>query len=120
MGRRVEKPWGHEMIWAEGGPYLGKILVIEPGKRLSLQYHEAKDETILVQEGTLRLHLADDEGVVKVEDLASGEHRRVLAGRTHRFEATTERVTLVEVSTPEIDDVVRVEDDFGRSGTSTA
>ena len=93
-------------------PYLGKILVLEPGKRLSLQYHEAKDETVLVQEGTLRLHLADDEGVVQVEDLTSGEHRRVLAGRTHRFEATTGRVTLVEVSTPEIDDVVRVEDEL--------
>ena len=117
MGRYVEKPWGHELIWAEDGPYLGKILVIEPGKRLSLQYHEVKDETILVQEGTLRLHLADAEGVVRVEDVPSGESRRVLAGRIHRYEAAAERVTLIEVSTPELDDVVRVEDDFGRSGT---
>lgn len=62
MPRRVDKPWGHEVVWAEGGSYVGKVLVIESGRRLSLQYHEAKDETILVLSGRLRLHLEDDFG----------------------------------------------------------
>jgi mannose-6-phosphate isomerase len=118
MSRRVDKPWGHELVWAEGGPYVGKILVIEPGKRLSLQYHEVKDETILVQAGMLRLHIEDGDGNLVVEELAEGEHRHVVAGRRHRFEAGPERVQLVEVSTPELHDVVRLDDDFGRSGTS--
>jgi mannose-6-phosphate isomerase-like protein (cupin superfamily) len=118
--RRVEKPWGHELIWAQTERYVGKILVIEPGKRLSLQYHRRKDETILVIRGTLRLHLEFEEGTVSTTDLAPGEHRRIPVGRRHRFEALEERVELVEVSTPELDDVVRVEDDFGREGSSQA
>jgi mannose-6-phosphate isomerase-like protein (cupin superfamily) len=118
VGRRVEKPWGHEIIWAETAAYVGKLLVIEPGHRLSLQYHEIKDESILVQEGILRLHLEDDTGAMGVEDLHVGEHRHVAPMRIHRFEALDARVQLIEVSTPELDDVVRVEDDFGRSGTS--
>jgi mannose-6-phosphate isomerase len=118
MGRRVDKPWGHEIIWAEGGAYVGKLLVIEAGQRLSLQYHEVKDETILVQDGTLRLHLQGDDGEMLVEDLRAGDHRHVPPMRTHRFEALEVRVQLIEVSTPELEDVVRVEDDFGRSGTS--
>jgi mannose-6-phosphate isomerase len=118
VSRRVDKPWGHEIVWAEGGSYVGKILVIEPGHRLSLQYHEVKDETILVQEGTLRLHLEDVNGDVQVEDIEPGSSRHVAAGRRHRYEAIDDRVTLIEVSTPELDDVVRLEDDFGREGTS--
>jgi mannose-6-phosphate isomerase len=118
MARRVDKPWGHEIVWAEGGSYVGKILVIEPGHRLSLQYHQVKDETILVQEGTLRLHLEDGSGVAHVEDVQAGESRHVAAGKKHRYEATADRVALIEVSTPELDDVVRLEDDFGREGTS--
>jgi len=116
--RRVDKPWGYEQIWAQTERYVGKLLVIEPGKRLSLQYHRRKDETILVLRGTLRLHLEIEEGSVSELDLAPGEHRRIPVGRRHRFEALDERVELVEVSTPELDDVVRVEDDFGREGTS--
>jgi mannose-6-phosphate isomerase len=117
MPRRVDKPWGHEVIWADGGSYVGKILVIESGRRLSLQYHEVKDETILVLSGRLRLHLEDDHGTVVVSELGPGDHRHVPPGRRHRFEAV-ERVEIVEVSTPELDDVVRLEDDFGREGTS--
>ena len=116
--RRVQKPWGHELIWAHTERYVGKVLVIEPGKRLSLQKHLEKDESIYVMSGRLRLHLEDDAGVVRVEDLAAGEHRRIAPGRIHRFEATELRVELLEVSTPELDDVVRLEDDFGREGTS--
>jgi mannose-6-phosphate isomerase len=118
MARRVEKPWGHELVWAEGGPYVGKVLVIDREHRLSLQYHERKDETILVLRGVLRFHMEEDDGEVRVSELGPGEHRRVLPGKRHRYEAGEQRVELVEVSTPELDDVVRLEDDFGRSGTS--
>jgi mannose-6-phosphate isomerase len=117
--RRVDKPWGHELIWAHTDRYVGKILVIEAGKRLSLQRHLVKDESILVSAGRLRLSLEDDEGTVVVEELGPGDHRRVATGRIHRYEAI-ERCTLIEVSTPELDDVVRLEDDFGREGTSEA
>ncbi len=116
--RRVQKPWGHELIWAHTERYVGKLLVIEARKRLSLQKHLTKDESIFVMSGRLRLHLEDDAGVVRVEDLAAGEHRRIAPGRIHRFEAVEARVELLEVSTPELDDVVRLEDDFGRKGTS--
>ena len=116
--RRVEKPWGHELIWAHTERYVGKLIVIEPGKRLSLQKHLRKDESIYVIRGPLRLHLEDDAGVVQVLELGPGEHRRIAPGRIHRFEATDARVELLEVSTPELDDVVRLEDDFGRTGTS--
>jgi len=116
--RRVEKPWGHELIWAHTERYVGKVIVIEPGKRLSLQKHLTKDESIYVMSGRLRLHLEDDAGVVRIEDLRAGDHRRIAPGRIHRFEATDRRVELLEVSTPELDDVVRLEDDYGRKGTS--
>ena len=115
--RRVEKPWGHELIWAHAEAYVGKILVIETGYRLSLQKHEIKDESILVLSGRLRLHLEDDEGVMQVQELGAGDHRHVATGRIHRYEAI-ERCELIEVSTPELGDVVRLEDDFGREGTS--
>lgn len=117
--RHVPKPWGHELIWAHTDRYVGKVLLIETGKRLSLQRHEIKDEAIYVLSGRLRLYLEDDEGVVQTEELGPGDHRRVATGRIHRYEAL-ERVELMEVSTPELDDVVRLEDDYGREGTSEA
>ena len=116
-GRRVAKPWGHELIWAQTDRYVGKILVIEAGRRLSLQRHQVKDESIYVASGRLRLFLEDDEGTVCVEEIGPGEFRRVPTGRIHRYEAI-DRCELIEVSTPELDDVVRLEDDFGREGTS--
>jgi len=115
--RRVDKPWGHELIWAHTDRYVGKVLVIEAGKRLSLQRHLVKDESIYVESGRLWLYLEDDAGTVQVEELAAGDHRHVPTGRIHRYEAI-ERTELMEVSTPELDDVVRLEDDFGREGTS--
>ena len=115
--RRVDKPWGHELIWAVTDRYVGKILVIETGRRLSLQRHLIKDESIYVTAGRMRLYLEDDEGTVCVEELGAGDTRRVPTGRIHRYEAI-ERCELIEVSTPELDDVVRIEDDFGREGTS--
>jgi mannose-6-phosphate isomerase-like protein (cupin superfamily) len=118
-GRRVEKPWGHELIWAHTDRYVGKLLVIETGKRLSLQKHLHKDESIFVVRGKLRLVLEDEGGALREIDLGPGEHRRIPTGRVHRFVAL-ERVELMEVSTPELDDVVRLADDFGREGTSKA
>jgi mannose-6-phosphate isomerase len=115
--RRVDKPWGHERIWTQTDRYVGKVLVIEAGKRLSLQYHEVKDESIYVVSGRLRLLLEDDSGQDRIEELGPGEHRRVPTQRRHRFEAV-ERTELIEVSTPELEDVVRLSDDYGREGTS--
>jgi mannose-6-phosphate isomerase len=115
--RRVDKPWGSELIWALTDRYCGKVITIETGKRLSLQYHQEKDESLLVLRGRLRLHLEDDAGTMTQRDLGPGEAAHVTVGRRHRFEAI-ERVELVEVSTPELGDVIRVEDDFGREGTS--
>jgi mannose-6-phosphate isomerase-like protein (cupin superfamily) len=114
---RVPKPWGEERHWALTDRYAGKLLVIEAGRRLSLQYHEHKEESILLLEGTLRLHLADEHGTLTVRELRPGDAAHIPVGRLHRFEAV-DRVVLVEVSSPELDDVVRVEDDFGRRGTS--
>ena len=115
--RRVEKPWGHELIWAETDRYVGKVIVIETGHRLSLQYHERKDESVYVVSGRLRLHLEDEHGAIQAVDLGPGEHRHVPTGRRHRFESL-ETCELIEVSTTELDDVVRLEDDYGREGTS--
>ena len=115
MTRRVEKPWGHEEIWAETDRYLGKILSIRRGERLSLQLHRKKDESISVLRGRLKLTLETAAGELEDEELEPGDARRVLPGRRHRFEAI-EDTELVEVSTPEIDDVVRLQDDYGRGG----
>ena len=118
LPRRVPKPWGEELVWALTAAYCGKRITIEPGRRLSLQLHLRKDESILVLAGCLRLHLEDEEGAMHVTDLEPGESRRIAPGRRHRFEAVDSRVELIEVSTTELDDVVRIEDDFGREGTS--
>jgi len=107
---KVEKPWGHEIRWAINDKYLGKILHINAGQRLSLQYHEVKDETIYVLEGTLIVHGKDN-----ITILDQGDSLRIQPGTIHRFCAPpSDHVKLVEVSTPEIDDVVRLEDDYGR------
>jgi mannose-6-phosphate isomerase len=116
--RRVEKPWGHELIWVHTDRYVGKILVIETGRRLSLQRHIVKDEAIYVLSGRLRLFLEDEMGALRTEEMGPGDHRHVPVGRIHRYEAI-ERCELMEVSTPELDDVVRIEDDYGREGTSS-
>ena len=115
--RRVEKPWGHELIWAHTDRYVGKVIDIEAGKRLSLQRHVVKDESIYVISGHLRLTLEDEAGAIGVVELEAGDHRHVPTGRIHRFEAV-EHTVLMEISTPELDDVIRLEDDFGREGTS--
>lgn len=117
LPRRVDKPWGHEIIWAHTDRYVGKILVLETGKRLSLQYHELKDEWIHILSGRLRLSIENDGGEVEVRELGMGEGAHVPVRRIHRYEAI-ETCRIIEVSTPELLDVVRLEDDFGREGTN--
>lgn len=117
--RRVDKPWGHEEIWAETDAYLGKLLFIRAGHRLSLQHHVQKEETIRVSTGTMRLELEDDEGELRSLELGPGQSAHIAPGRRHRFEALTD-VELYEVSTAFPDDVVRHSDDYGREGTSEA
>ena len=117
VDRRVPKPWGHELIWTQTERYVGKLIVIEAGKRLSLQKHVRKDEAILVIAGRMVLSLESADGSIEQIEMGPGDHRRVPTGRIHRFEAI-ELTELVEVSTPELDDVIRIEDDFGRQGTS--
>ena len=114
--RRVEKPWGRELIWAMTDRYVGKILVIETGRRLSYQLHEVKDEWIHVLSGRLRLTLEDADGTDRDRELGPGDGAHIPTGRRHRFTAI-ERCELAEVSTPELDDVIRLADDFGREGT---
>jgi mannose-6-phosphate isomerase-like protein (cupin superfamily) len=117
VGRRVEKPWGYELIWVETDRYVGKLLHIDSGRRLSLQRHLVKDEAIWVVAGRLHLTLEDESGELRERELVAGEHCRVPTGRIHRY-AAIEPTDLLEVSTPELDDVIRLEDDFGREGTS--
>lgn len=111
--RIVDKPWGHEEIWAETARYAGKFLIIRAGEMLSRQYHERKEETICVLEGTLLLELG--RGPDQRLKLQPGESFHVLPGTVHRFCAGAGDVRLVEVSTPELDDVVRLEDKYNRS-----
>jgi mannose-6-phosphate isomerase len=114
--KRVEKPWGHELIWAHTERYVGKLLHIKQGHRLSLQYHQRKDETIHVQSGTLLLVVDEGAGLVeKTLGVGEGYHIRPLT--RHRMVAITD-CDVLEVSTPELDDVVRLEDAYGRAGTS--
>ena len=118
---KVEKPWGYEIRWAINDKYLGKILYIKEGQRLSKQYHKVKDETIYVLEGDLNLEYGPDISTYTKDPepqkiiLSQGESRRIHPGVVHRFCADMSDVVLIEVSTPEIDDVVRISDDYGRT-----
>lgn len=114
--RRVAKPWGYELVFAENERYAGKILHLEPGHALSLQYHERKDETLYVLSGEVRL-LVEEDGRMVERLLAPGETYRIRPGVRHRMSATAP-ADLVEVSSPELDDVVRLEDAYGRAGTT--
>jgi mannose-6-phosphate isomerase len=114
---RVDKPWGFELRWAITDRYLGKLIHINQGHSLSLQYHVQKDEFIFLETGALDLQLEDDNGDMQSHRLAPGMSAHVQAGRRHRFVAV-EDCDVFEVSSPEIDDVVRIEDTYGRAGTS--
>ncbi len=110
--RRVEKPWGYEIHWAHTERYVGKILHIDAGHALSLQYHVKKDETVYVQRGRLRYEIERD-GVMTTLDLGPGDALHVTPGTIHRMTAI-EDTDVLEASTPELDDVVRLEDRYGR------
>lgn len=116
--RRVDKPWGHELIWAETARYVGKILHIREGQRLSRQYHRVKEETLMVQSGEMDLEIGEG-AETRTLRMKAGDVFHVLPGTIHRMIGATD-VAVVEVSTPELDDVVRLEDAYGREGTSEA
>ncbi len=111
--RRIDKPWGYEIVWAETSTYVGKILHLYAGCRLSLQYHRVKEESLLVQTGRVLVTLENDVGELVERELGAGEVIHVAPGRRHRFRAMTD-CDLIEVSTTELDDVVRLSDDYGR------
>ena len=112
--RRVDKPWGHEIIWADTELYVGKVLHVRAGHALSLQYHERKDETIHLWRGTMKFWVGPSAEELKLVELKEGESYRVTPGTVHRMEAVTV-VDILEASTPHLSDVVRREDRYGRS-----
>ena len=117
--RKVDKPWGWELIWAHADSYVGKILFVRAGHSLSLQFHREKDESWYVQSGRAEVEVgAVGEAVLSREVLGTGAALRFRPGTVHRVTAL-EDTTILEVSTPELDDVVRLEDKYGREGTST-
>ena len=116
--RKVEKPWGWELVWAEAEEYVGKLLFVKAGESLSLQYHEVKDEAWLVQEGRAKLELGDVGSELEVFEIAPGDAYRFPPRTVHRVTAI-EDTLVVEVSTNHLTDVVRLEDKYGREGTST-
>jgi len=117
--RKVEKPWGYELWWALTDRYAGKLLHLKRGESLSLQYHNVKDETILLQSGRLLFETrpAGEAGELRRIEMEPGDVFHITPGVLHRMTGI-EDCDIVEVSTPELDDVVRLEDRYGRAGTS--
>jgi mannose-6-phosphate isomerase len=116
--RKMEKPWGWELVWAEADDYVGKLLFVRAGESLSLQYHERKDESWLVQEGRARLELGEVGGELESLEIVPGDAYRFRPHTVHRVTAIEDTV-VIEVSTNDLSDVVRLEDRYGREGTST-
>jgi mannose-6-phosphate isomerase-like protein (cupin superfamily) len=115
---RVDKPWGYELIWALTDRYCGKLLHVRAGEQLSLQFHKIKDESWLVYEGRAELELAQaGDAVTTPEVVGPGATFHFTPGTVHRVRAL-EDTTIIEVSTPELDDVVRLEDQYGRTGSA--
>jgi mannose-6-phosphate isomerase-like protein (cupin superfamily) len=116
--RKIEKPWGWELVWAEAEDYIGKILFVKAGGSLSLQFHRVKDESWYVQSGRAELQLGEPgDAVLNTEVVGPGMCFRYRPGTVHRLRAI-EDTTIFEVSTPHLDDVVRLDDEYGRTGTS--
>ena len=111
--KTVSKPWGHELIFAHTKDYVGKILVIKAGHQLSLQFHKVKEETIYLQAGEMRFQIEDDHGQLGEVTLLPGQSYHILPNRKHRMIAVKD-CEVFEVSTPHLDDVVRLEDSYGR------
>lgn len=111
--RRVEKPWGYELIWAHTPEYVGKILHVNASEALSLQYHEVKDETIFLLSGEMKFWAGPSMDELETVELMAGEAFRVRPGTIHRMQAVTD-CDILEASTPHLEDVVRLEDRYGR------
>ena len=118
--RKVEKPWGYELIWAHADQYVGKVLFVKAGESLSLQFHKVKDEAWYVVSGRAEIELgAPGEKVLNSEVVGGGAAFHFPPGTVHRVRAV-EDTTIFEVSTPQLDDIVRLEDSYGRKGTTEA
>ena len=111
---RVEKPWGYEIIYALTDHYCGKVLFIRKDEQLSLQFHREKDEVIYVHSGRIEMEIGDPGGPLDIEVVGPGHAFHIQPGTVHRWRAL-EDTTVLEVSTPEIDDIVRLEDRYGRA-----
>ena len=116
--KKVDKPWGHELHFAVTDRYVGKVLFIKAGESLSLQYHRKKDESVYVQSGRLQLTIDEEGGKLVEKSLGPGEAVHIAPGTRHRFAADVD-TTLFEVSTTELEDVVRLEDRYGRASSNT-
>jgi mannose-6-phosphate isomerase len=112
--QKIDKPWGYELLFARTEKYAGKVLFVIKGHRLSLQFHNLKDETIYVQQGKMRLQFGGADGRLVEDVLTHGDSVRIEPNVRHRIEAL-EDTTLLEVSTSELDDVQRLSDDYGRA-----
>jgi len=114
--KRIEKPWGYELVWAHSDRYCGKLLFVRAGEQLSLQFHNRKDETIYVHEGRIEIEIsAPGDRIPESEVVGPGSAFHIRPGMIHRWRALEDSVVL-EASTPELDDVVRLEDRYGRAG----
>lgn len=114
LPQKTEKPWGFELLFAHTPNYAGKLLFIRKGHRFSLQYHQKKDETIYVYEGKSLVETESNDGQLTSAILQAGQHIRIRPHTRHRIQAIDDTM-LFEVSTPELDDVTRLEDDYGRT-----
>ncbi len=114
LPQKTEKPWGYELLWARTSRYAGKLIFIRKGHRLSLQYHEKKDETIYIHEGEVLIEIGGSDGRMESISLEAGQSIWIQPGTRHRLQAV-EDTTIFEVSTPELEDVRRLEDDYGRA-----
>jgi len=117
--KKVEKPWGHELIWAKTAQYVGKVIHIKKGHKLSLQYHKIKEETFYLMSGKMTLVFENDEGTLEEKTMKPGDVHHMYPGKKHRMVAV-EDSDVLEVSTNHLDDVVRLSDDYGREGTTKA
>lgn len=117
LPRKTEKPWGFELLWAYTPKYAGKLIFVKKGHRLSLQYHQQKDESMYIYQGKARIEIAGSDGQLVASVAQPGDCFNIPHLTKHRLEAI-EDTTLFEVSTSELEDVVRLADDYGRTGQS--
>ena len=114
LPRKTEKPWGYELLFAHTPKYVGKVIFVKKGYRLSLQYHQEKDESMYIYQGKALMTVEDSAGQMTESVAEPGYHIHIEPNTRHRVEAI-EDTTILEVSTPELEDVIRVEDDYGRT-----